>query len=128
MDRRVVTRLEPYRSSDPDYELEIGSEYCVYALEFMWGGIWLYIETYGRDYPHPYPIEYFEIVDSSLPDDWLFSAPYRASSKAIASYAEWVNDPHFYEKLLNDSPKELAVYESKRPKVDYFSDAPVDQE
>jgi hypothetical protein len=100
--------------SGPDYGLELDAEYFVYAIEFMRGGIWVYIETPGRDYPFPYPIEFFEIVDSSIPSDWAAKAPYRNQHLAIVGFREWVNDPTFYEKLLDDSPIEISVYESKK--------------
>lgn len=110
----VAARLNPYvYGPGPDCGLEIGSEYFVCAIEFMWGGIWIYIEVSSRDYPFPYPIEFFEIVDSSIPVDWSACAPYRNQHLAIVSFQEWISDPNFYEKLLDDSPTEVAVYTAK---------------
>jgi hypothetical protein len=79
----------------------------------MRGGIWIYIETSGRDYPFPYPIEFFEIVDSSIPVHWLIAAPYRPGSAAIITFEKWVRDHDFYEKLLNDSPASVSAYRSE---------------
>lgn len=99
---------------DPDSNLELGAEYSVQAIELMWGGIWIYLETCGSDYPYPYPIEFFEIVDSSILVDWSVRAPYRNQNLAIVGFQEWISDPNFYEKLLDDSPVEVAIYELRK--------------
>lgn len=117
LDALAVTRLAPFiNRSGPDYDLELGAEYFVYGIELMRGGIWIYIEISGRDYPFPYPIEFFEVMDSSIPSNWIVAAPYRGMSKAIISFEEWATKPDFYENLVNDSPTEVSIYESQKGK------------
>lgn len=108
-------RLFPHvYSPGADYSLEIGSVYIVFAIEFMRGGIWIYIEVASRDFPVPYPIEFFDVVDSNLPADWNCRTPYRPGTLAIVSFKEWTDNTNFYESLLDNSESELFIYSKKR--------------
>jgi hypothetical protein len=98
-------------------DLVIDQAYIVEALEQRQdGGLWLYIHTVdANDYPYPYPLEYFQILDSSFPDSW--------TSKGLAkkglfrvSFREWVNDDHFYEKLVDEDQRAVGVYSKNRGK------------
>ena len=97
----------------PDSTLSVGSEYLVQALEEKDGGLWLYLHTVDAlGYPHPYPAEMFEVIDSQVSDNWCVRIEDGAdgrSWKRIA-FCEWAEDDGFYEKLINDDENALEVY------------------
>lgn len=97
-------------------DLEIGKVYNVLAIEKRDEGIWAFIHTVEEsDYPYPYPIELFEIVDSSLPTGWCLNVEQQKGKSNIKriSFCEWANDVSFYEKLVEGDAETILIYKER---------------
>lgn len=80
-----------------------GRDYPVYAVTSFKGGLWYYIlDDDGLGEPIWYPSPIFEIVDGRVPDHWrLGQHAVGDAFRAILSFPEWSEDPHFYERLYD---------------------------
>jgi hypothetical protein len=98
----------------PDSTLTVGSDYLVQAIERKDGGLWLYLHTVDVvGYPHPYPAEMFEVMDSRVSENWCVrteDGPDGRTWKRIA-FSEWAEDDAFYERLVDDDENALGVYQ-----------------
>lgn len=88
-----------------DSSLAIGEVYTVFAIE-IWEdkGTVVYLDTCkGLDFPHPYHIELFDVVDNTIPADWCIGLKKSVLGVTIKiiSFPEWVNDDCFYERLID---------------------------
>ena len=96
-------------------DIRIEDLYSVYAVFYRKdGGIWIYLNTVPEsDYPYPYPIEMFEIVDGSIPSGWAvgFGNDLSGTNFKCISFSEWVNDLRFYEKLIEGDKNAVDLYE-----------------
>lgn len=96
-------------------DIRIGNLYSVYAMSHRKdGGIWIYLNTVPEsDYPYPYPMEMFEIVDGSIPSGWAigFGNDLSGTTFKCISFSEWVNDSQFYEKLVEGDEIAVDLYE-----------------
>lgn len=101
-----------------DADLVISNTYPVYAIE-NWsdGGLRVYLHTViESDHPYPYPLEMFSVIDSLFPAHWCVSFEQRPSGMVVKqiSFPEWVNDDHFYEKLVDGDEEAIAIYKLRR--------------
>lgn len=98
--------------------LKIDSIYDILALTRSSNGeIRIFIDT-GTDvgFPSPFPIEFFEIVDCSIPVGWVVGW-YSLNDSidiSILSFSEWVSDCRFYEKLIEGDSNAVAAYTRNR--------------
>lgn len=92
--------------------LEIGKSYAVFAID-VWddGGVRIYIDC-GSDFPHPFPIEFFELTSNDIPIGWAvkFAETEYGRSVQTISFREWLADPNFFEKLIDDDPVAQELY------------------
>jgi hypothetical protein len=103
-----------------DRDLVVGKSYSVAAIEWWNGGeLRVFLHTVEKcDYPYPYPLEMFEVIDSSLPASWCLvfeSRPFGMAIKRM-SFSEWAEDDNFYELLIDGDEKAIGIY--KHHKVD----------
>lgn len=94
-------------------DLSPGEIYNVLAIEERDKGVWVFLHTVEEsDYPYPYPIELFEVVDNCMNANWCikFEQLSNKSFVKIISFSEWTNDPLFYEKLVNGDTKSIDIY------------------
>jgi hypothetical protein len=95
-----------------DANLDVGQEYAVQAVEKRSdSGLWLYVHSVPEsEFPYPHPIEFFEIVDSAIPNDW--QAASSRHGKFCLSFREWVSDDGFCERLVNGEAAAIKTYRS----------------
>lgn len=113
-DPLVHSRLQKSIHIDGELtDLSLGGIYNVLAIEERDKGVWIFLHTVEEsDYPYPYPIELFEVVDNYLNANWCikFELLSNKSFVKIISFSEWANDSHFYEKLINGDTKAINIY------------------
>lgn len=115
----VKKRLaESINREGADENLVVDSIYIVLAVD-RWGdgGIRVYLHTVEEsDYPYPYPIEMFEVIDSSVPKGWCMvfgQQPLMMGIKRL-SFPEWANDDSFYERLVDGDEAAIAIYKHRK--------------
>jgi hypothetical protein len=111
-DATVAARLRrSIKIEHPLYDLAIGAEYAVQALtQRSDGGIWLYLHTVAQcDFPYPYPVEFFQFIDSSPPSCWNGRLEHSAVFKTL-SFVEWATNDRFYEKLVDGDKDAVQIY------------------
>ena len=96
--------------------LILGQEYSVQAIANWNDGLRFYIHVHSdSDYPHPFPGEFFEIRDGTIPKHWKVNARSRDGFPLFqVSFSEWASSEFFYERLVEGDPKALAVYKKNR--------------
>ncbi|REJ69818.1 MAG: hypothetical protein DWQ31_03290 [Planctomycetota bacterium] len=78
--------------------------------------MWVFIHTdIHGNCPYPYPLEFFEVVDSSIPASWEVSFVDRGDGCEFnrISFAEWAADDDFYERLVDEDVKCAETYLAK---------------
>ncbi len=95
-------------------ELTVSQVYMVQAIE-LWedGGIRVYLHVLtGCCFPSPFPVEWFDFVDASVPQGW--SVVFRESDDGLVfkrcTFSSWAHDDHFYERLVDDDVEAIAAY------------------
>lgn len=121
-DATLKRRLaESIHREGADEDLVIGSNYVVLGID-RWsdGGLRVYLHTVEEsDYPYPYPIEMFEVVDSTVPTGWCVTfeqQPLGVGIKRIG-FPEWVNDDSFYERLVDGDEAAIAIYKHRKTEL-----------
>lgn len=113
-DAKVVARLQRAIHIDgPLTDLMIGKEYTVRAMKQSDEGLWLFLHTVPQsDFPYPYPIEFFQIMDSSLPASWWLECDKLKGGSAFKhlSFKEWARDDQFYERLVDGDEEAVRIY------------------
>lgn len=103
-----------------DSSLIVGCVYTVIAISY-WNddGIRIYLQTVSENYPHPYPIEFFNIIDNNISEGWCirFGKNSLDTYIEVVSFPEWVNDDTFYERLLDEDKEAIAIYKYQRDKI-----------
>jgi hypothetical protein len=113
--RKRLSQSIHLNSSDDD--LIVGMVYAVVALA-RWsdGGVRVYLHTVKEnDYPFPYPLEMFDVIDTAIPSNWCLrfvSNPGRVELDMM-SFSEWTADSHFYEKLVDGDECAIAIYKRR---------------
>ena len=117
-DSAVRERLpESIQCENLDEDLIVGNVYAVVALA-RWndGGVRVYLHTVKEsDFPYPYPLEMFDVVDPAIPENWnlsFVSLPGRVEVKMMG-FSEWTADNQFYEKLVDGDECAIAIYKKK---------------
>jgi hypothetical protein len=115
--RETIERLNQWKHiSKSSNRLIIGEEYYIFAIvQSKNSSLWYYIDTDNDDYPRPYPAEFFEIIDNTIPHGWKVVT--EKSDHAVRlfyiSFAEWADDPLFHEKLVDDDEKAIMIYQKQ---------------
>jgi hypothetical protein len=118
-DSAVRNRLvESIHLEGPDRDLVIGEIYAVVAIT-RWkdGGIHVYLHTIEvSEHPYPYPLEMFEVVDSSVPVGWCVGFKPGPDGLFIdcIGFAEWVDDSGFFERLVDGEQDAVSAYARQR--------------
>jgi hypothetical protein len=113
-DAAVSTRLRrAIKIEGPLDDLTIGAEYAVQAMTQRDGGFWLFLHTVPQsDFPYPYPVEFFQFIDSSPPSHWRLEYGRSGHGPVFKtlSFAEWATDDLFYEKLVDGEEDAVRIY------------------
>jgi hypothetical protein len=97
--------------------LSVGAMYVVFAITSFVGGFWYYVlDDDGHSYPIWYPAPVFDVVSERVPSGWVLGH-HRVGGGGVTSiltFPAWASDPHFYEKLVDDEPTAVAVFDRVR--------------
>lgn len=77
----------------------------------------IYIHNIEENWwPTPYPAEFFDFVETSLPNGWALSFATAGNDVVIRciSFPEWAHDEHFYERLVDGDQRTIEIYEHRR--------------
>jgi len=104
------------------FPLKVGKEYVVYGITLNLGYLWYYIcdEDYSY-YPIWNPSPLFGIVDSRLSSFWrigMCSVGHAKLAMPIIAFAEWVDDPLFYDRLTNGEKDAVVVFKKYKQLMD----------
>lgn len=115
--------VESIHREGADEDLTVNAVYAVLAME-QWsdGGIRVYLHTVGEsNYPYPYPVEMFEVVDATVTTSWcvtFFEQQSLGMSIKRISFPEWAHDDFFYERLVDGDEAVIAIYKQHRERVE----------
>jgi len=116
---QLLQRLsDSIRQDTPLFGVTIGELYPVQAMQLWKDGGWcVYLDTDPyRGYPYPFPLEFFSVVDASLPAAWnvKFEEGEMGLRFKRLAFAEWAEDDVFYERLVDGHPATVKVYAANR--------------
>lgn len=121
-DERLLERLKKYISMpDGEVDLEVGREYTVYGIVFWDNSPWLYVCSEDYDeYPKPFAAEFFDVVDQRLSAHWSLASLDQGDGEILSSlvFDEWAKDPSFYERLIEDDPEAVSLFDRYRKLMD----------
>lgn len=106
---------------DRSLPLVVGQRYVVVAVAGWQGGMWLYVMLEPTDsYPHWCPAPLFEVVDPTIPDDWILCIHHypHGGVAAVMSFPEWAEDPHFYERLVDGDEAVRDTFRRRRAELE----------
>lgn len=95
------------------FDVEIGREYVVYGIAYVWAMCWYYLDQdVGLDYPLWRPAPLFEVVDDRVSRHWCLTrdATDRSGEATYLVVPPWAREPFFYDRLTDLSPRELAIW------------------
>ena len=104
--------------------LSVNKDYLVYGVEF-WSNLYprFYIcdDRYPRmNYPVPYFADFFSMIDNRVSKYWAFGIRNGAEGKIYPSlsFKEWVDDPSFFERLIDGDTNAKKVFEKYKNLMD----------
>lgn len=115
LDERVRRRLSgSIHREFPNDDLVIGQSYAVVALS-RWedGGFRVYLHTVkDNDFPYPYPLEMFKVIEPTIPARWIASFTSESGNIVMDTlgFPEWVGNKRFYEKLIEGDLPSIEIY------------------
>lgn len=116
-------RLSPSIQLDNGFDdLERGACYDVVAVERRSDGLWIFLILPDvPTFPYPFPLELFQIVDSSLPSSWMarnrLDLQGEPARFELISFPEWAGQDDFYERLVDGSERETSIYKARLREV-----------
>lgn len=117
VDRNARERLSAsIHQEGADSHLQVGAVYSVIALA-RWRdqGFRVYLHMVEEsDYPYPYPLEMFEVVDPVLPSGWMVSFAPSVGKIDLHQIgpASWCEE--FYERLVEGEEAAIFSYHEMR--------------
>lgn len=121
-DPHTLERLKRYISKpDGEIDLDIGRAYNVYGVVFWDNCPWFYICPDNSDeYPKPFAADFFDTVDSRLPQNWMLCSFSNGQSEAttLLTFEEWAKDLSFYERLIDGEPEAIDIFTRYRTILD----------
>lgn len=97
--------------------LEIGSIYDVLGIEIIRDQIFVYISDHPLSYyPSFYSIKYFQIVSNKVSKYWCIE---HKEDKIKLLFEDWISDPDFMSKFINDIEPDSQLYKTLRQFEDY---------
>lgn len=120
-DSSITRRLQKYiHLPDGQLNLEKNREYCIYGIVFRDDSPWYYLCLDDDISPSPYPAELFDVSDERLSLYWKLSTVDQGEGETLSSlvFDEWAKDPSFYERLIDDDPEAVELFEKYRQLMD----------
>lgn len=128
-----VTEKIVFPSSDQVFEitpdtgdyLEVGKIYAVYGISIWMDGLNYLLDIplagTGKTYPKWLNVEYFEIVDSSLPNNMhfrYFGESDKRGVNALWGYEELIFDYDHYAGLIEVDKSALSIFAKRKQEID----------
>jgi hypothetical protein len=126
-----VTKKVAFQSSAQVFEitpdtseyLEVGKIYTVYGISIWMDGLnyLLDVSLAGKLCPEWLGVEYFEVVDSSLPNNMhfgCFDSGDERGLNALWGYEELIYDYDHYEGLIEMEKSALAIFAKRKQEID----------
>ena len=99
-------------------QVTLGKEYVAYAVGFLDGQVWYFIENDDADslqYPSREPAQLFSVVSGSIPRCWEFAfTPDHGDHQALVTFPEWTRDRFFYDRLSDGNRREVEIFERRK--------------
>lgn len=77
----------------------------------------IYLHTIeDSDLPYPYPLEFFNLLDTTLPPAWKVAVKLTAdeTQTVLIGFSDWAEDIRFYEKLVAGDERAVVSYKLHR--------------
>jgi hypothetical protein len=102
------------------FDLTAERDYVVYGIAVRAGQIWYYLCGDAHpDYPVIYPAPLFAVTRNELSRYWVYGyTPERRDHTALLSFAPWVTDARFYDRLTDLEEEELSTFRRYRRLMD----------
>ncbi len=115
----VVKKLSPdgYRAASQYIKLDEvwlvkGDTYEVYGVFVRAGQPWFLIcEDTDDEYPKPHFCEFFEVIDATIPSNWVLHEE-RGEWSIVSS--RWLSVPCFFERLLDGDADCVAIFQQQK--------------
>lgn len=109
--------------------LVVGKLYTVFSVfEFM-DSVWYAVcDEFFNGYPSIYPYTLFELVDSRVSRHWHVSVNNINDAKPTLelSFPEWLDDPFFYNSLIDGESKSVQIFSDYKLLMDLeFGDSSI---
>ena len=101
-----------------EIDIRPSHHYMVYGIVFRDGFPWFYIcENDDPDYLRPHFSGFFEIVDPSIPERWLFCEAKHPEHGVALLPEEWATTPDFYERLVDGNARAITIFSKIRQRL-----------
>lgn len=104
-----------------EFNLHVNNNYNVYGLCVYDDMLYYLIVPTVSSPPSWYPVELFDVYDSSLPMEWYFNYypnGNRAGVSAIWGYKELVEDEDHYIALIERNRKAMNIFLKRKEELD----------
>jgi hypothetical protein len=108
---------------ETDFQINIGELYNVYGVNVWKGTInYLISSEKWRNRPLWIPAELFEIVNTTIPNNWHFKFYGYPDERlnAILGYEEMVTNQKHYDELIEREGDALDIFHSRQREIDKF--------
>jgi hypothetical protein len=113
----MLVRLKNSVQPKDRHGLRPGRAYVVYALLFQETLRMLVQEERDLSFPFFVDAAHFEVVDGRIPSGWRWGQPAHGARRLVA-FDRMVNDPMFYERLVDGAPDARSAWESAKAAID----------
>jgi hypothetical protein len=115
-----LKQLELGNTPITHFDLQVGKEYVVYAIN-LWKGALGYLLVGDGMHPSWYPAELFEVTQNKLPSSWHF-ARYNEEDGfdlgALWGYEELIMTENHYDELANLEKPALDVFGKRMTEIE----------
>jgi hypothetical protein len=110
---------------DTSEYLEVGKIYTVYGISIWMHGLNYLLDIplagTGKTYPKWLNVEYFDIVDSSLPNNMHFRYFGESDKRGVVAlwgYKELIYEYDHYERLIEREESAIAIFAKRKQEID----------
>lgn len=122
----VYRKANNLYKEDIEFSLIKDKEYIVYGIINYSGGLaYLICDEDYMYYPMGNPAPLFDIIDNRLSLYWIFHYD-RENNVFEFVFKEWVEDPYYYEKLIDGDAEAVSIFQRYKEAMD--AEANIDQE
>jgi hypothetical protein len=94
-----------------EVNLNIGRVYPIFGVGFWDGVPWYLVYDEPEDeYPTPQLGGFFDLIDETIPPDWVFHIGRTNVGKVALLPKVWAKDPAFLEKLVDGDSEAIKVF------------------